>query len=66
MDVEEFAPRPRAQATAELHALAAGLAEQALAAAPPAAERRRGLAFTRDPAEAARALRASTPSATGS
>ena len=37
VDVEAFRPRPRAQATAELHALAAGLAEEALAA-PPAAE----------------------------
>ena len=34
VDVEAFAPRPRAQATAELHALAAGLAEEALAAPP--------------------------------
>jgi glycosyltransferase involved in cell wall biosynthesis len=57
VDVEAFAPRPRAQATAELHALAAGLAEEALAA-PPAAEGDGMVsAFTRDPAEAARALR---------
>jgi glycosyltransferase involved in cell wall biosynthesis len=54
VDVEAFAPRPRAQATAELHALAAGLAEEALAA-PPAGGGEVS-AFTRDPAEAARAL----------
>lgn len=56
VDVEAFAPRPRAQATAELHALAAGLAEEALAA-PPAQDGAVVSAFTRDPAEAARALR---------
>jgi glycosyltransferase involved in cell wall biosynthesis len=56
VDVEMFAPRPRAQATAELHALAAGLAEEALAA-PPAQDGAEVSAFTRDPAEAARALR---------
>lgn len=56
VDVEAFAPRPRAQATAELHALAAGLAEEALAA-PPAQDGVAVSAFTRDPAEAARALR---------
>jgi glycosyltransferase involved in cell wall biosynthesis len=54
VDVEAFRPRPRGQATAELHALAAGLAEEALAA-PPAPEGGAS-AFTRDPAEAARAL----------
>jgi glycosyltransferase involved in cell wall biosynthesis len=56
VDVEAFRPRPRGQATAELHALAAGLAEEALAA-PPAPEGGSASAFTRDPAEAARALR---------
>ncbi|MES1193761.1 MAG: glycosyltransferase, partial [Solirubrobacterales bacterium] len=56
VDVEAFAPRPRAQATAELHTLAAGLAEEALAA-PPAQDGANVSAFTRDPAEAARALR---------
>jgi glycosyltransferase involved in cell wall biosynthesis len=68
VDVEMFRPRPRAQATAELHALAAGLAEQALAAPPVVHAPAVGLAeqafagpdgasaFTRDPAEAARAL----------
>jgi glycosyltransferase involved in cell wall biosynthesis len=55
VDVEAFRPRPRAQATAELHALAAGLAEEALAA-PPAVAGASVSAFTRDPAEAARAL----------
>jgi glycosyltransferase involved in cell wall biosynthesis len=57
VDVEAFAPRPRAQATAELHALAAGLAEEALAAPPAAEEGAAVSAFTRDPAEAARGLR---------
>jgi glycosyltransferase involved in cell wall biosynthesis len=58
VDVEAFRPRPRAEATAELHALAAGLAEEALAA-PPAGNGDGGpvSAFARDPAEAARALR---------
>jgi glycosyltransferase involved in cell wall biosynthesis len=58
VDVEQFRPRPRAQAAAELHTLAAGLAEQALAA-PPAANGPDAFpvsAFTRDPGEAARAL----------
>ncbi|HEX5923780.1 MAG TPA: glycosyltransferase family 4 protein [Baekduia sp.] len=57
VDVEAFAPRPRAHATAELHALAAGLAEEALAAPPAAEDGALVSAFTRDPAEAARALR---------
>ncbi len=57
VDVEAFAPRPRAQATAELHALAAGLAGEALAAPPAAEDGAMVSAFTRDPAEAARALR---------
>jgi glycosyltransferase involved in cell wall biosynthesis len=58
VDVEAFRPRVHAEATAELHALAAGLAEQALAAPPaPAGAGGPTSAFTRDPAEAARALR---------
>jgi glycosyltransferase involved in cell wall biosynthesis len=59
VDVEQFRPRPRAQAAVELHTLAAGLAEQALAA-PPTGEDGPDAApvsaFTRDPGEAARAL----------
>jgi glycosyltransferase involved in cell wall biosynthesis len=57
VDVEAFRPRGRAEATAELHALAAGLAEEALAAPPTADDGASASAFTRDPAEAARALR---------
>jgi glycosyltransferase involved in cell wall biosynthesis len=58
VDVEAFRPRPRAQAIAELHVLAAALAEEALAAPPADADPARpASAFTRDPAEAARALR---------
>ncbi len=57
VDVEAFRPRPRAEATAELHALAAGLAEEALAAPLAAVGGDMASAFTRDPAEGARTLR---------
>ena len=52
VDVERFRPLPRVQAAAELRTLAAGLAEQALAA-PPNGDTS---AFARDAGEAARAL----------
>jgi glycosyltransferase involved in cell wall biosynthesis len=55
VDVEAFRPRPPAEAAAALRALAAGLAEEALAA-PPADPDAPGDAFSRDPGEAARAL----------
>jgi glycosyltransferase involved in cell wall biosynthesis len=54
VDVELFRPRPPAQAANDVHALAAGLAEQALAS-PPVAEGG-GDAFSRDLGEAARGL----------
>jgi len=58
VDVEVFRPRPRAQAAAELHALGAALAQEALAAppAPGGGAAEPASAFTRDPGEAARAL----------
>jgi glycosyltransferase involved in cell wall biosynthesis len=54
VDVEQFRPRPRAQAAAEVHAVAAGLAQEALAATPAGAGG--GDAFSRDLGEAARGL----------
>jgi glycosyltransferase involved in cell wall biosynthesis len=56
VDVEVFRARPRAEAVAELHTLAAALAETALAAPPVAEDVGSASAFTRDPGEAARAL----------
>jgi glycosyltransferase involved in cell wall biosynthesis len=55
VDVEEFRPRPRAEAAAALRALADGLAAQ------PAAPAGGGDAFSRDPAAAATALRRLDP-----
>ncbi|HWH96707.1 MAG TPA: glycosyltransferase family 4 protein [Baekduia sp.] len=52
VDVEAFRPRPRATAAAELRTLAAGLAEEALAAPPQINDS----AFARDTGEVARAL----------
>ncbi|WCB95559.1 glycosyltransferase [Baekduia alba] len=52
VDVERFRPRSRAGASADLRTLGAHLAEQALAAPPDPS----GSSFSRDPAEAARAL----------
>jgi glycosyltransferase involved in cell wall biosynthesis len=57
VDVEEFRPRTRADAGAALRALAAGLAEEALAAPPVTGpDAPPGDAFSRDAGEAARAL----------
>jgi glycosyltransferase involved in cell wall biosynthesis len=53
VDVERFRPRPRAAALADLHTLAAHLAEEALAAPPGDASES---SFARDSGEAARAL----------
>jgi glycosyltransferase involved in cell wall biosynthesis len=53
VDVDAFRPRPRAAAVADVRALAAHLAEEALAA-PPTGDQ--ASSFTRDPGEAARAL----------
>jgi glycosyltransferase involved in cell wall biosynthesis len=52
VDVELFRPRPRATAAADVHALAASMAEEALAAPPVATTD----AFSRDLGEAARGL----------
>ena len=54
VDVERFRPLPRARAAAELHTLAAALAERALAAPPEGGDTTS--AFARDPGEAARGL----------
>jgi glycosyltransferase involved in cell wall biosynthesis len=55
VDIDAFRPRPRADAVADVRALAARLAEQALAA-PPAGEGAEASSFHRDPGESARAL----------
>jgi glycosyltransferase involved in cell wall biosynthesis len=55
VDVDAFRPRPRAAAVADVRALAAQLAEQALAA-PPDGGAGEASSFARDPGEAARAL----------
>ncbi|WP_027006053.1 glycosyltransferase [Conexibacter woesei] len=55
VDIDAFRPRPRADAVADVRALAARLAEQALAA-PPTGEGAEASSFARDPGEAARAL----------
>jgi glycosyltransferase involved in cell wall biosynthesis len=53
VDIEEFRPRPRAAAFADVRAFAARLASEALAAPPGDGE---ASSFARDPGEAARAL----------